>query len=580
MTRGAEKTAACIVGLLFGVGLLLRWVRRGRRKREMDRLRSIKQWERQIALENMEQLTESSQMETNFVKKITDLDIGKLLEQLQKGQLTALEVLRAYQIKAIEVHKKTNCLVEPIVEAEEWARELDQRQHRGPLHGLPISIKDCIAIKGYDSTVGCSKWIHQPFVEDSVLIQVLKKQGAVPFVKTNIPQTMMSWETTNPIFGLTVHPLDHHRTAGGSSGGEGALIAGGGSLCGVGTDLGGSIRIPGAVCGVPAFKPTALRVSKKGRRDILPGKSILTSWGPLAQSVDGLIAFMMAVLVPEMYELDPSIPVMPFRKEVLNDKRSLRLGYFLFNGVSEVVPAVVRAVEEAKKILEASGYELVPWNIHFTEEQSWMWYQCITADGGKEMFDILEFDEVDDAVRSKKAFSSIPRWIRKLVAFLLKPINPGLSLHLKASCGYDNVSGLWELNKELKNMQMAVVDSWQKLKLDGVLCPAMECPAVSTGLPKQLKGITSYFELFNLVDFPAGCIPVSVVTAEDVTAMLDSYPTLSALSEVHELLKKDLKGAIGLPLAVQVATLPYQDELCLRIMKDVENGVKQKLLAQ
>lgn len=86
---------------------------------------------------------------------------------------------------------------------------------------------------------------------------LIRLQSTSPLHCCSFPS---SWETTNPIFGLTVHPLDHHRTAGGSSGGEGALIAGGGSLCGVGTDLGGSIRIPGAVCGVPAFKPTALRV--------------------------------------------------------------------------------------------------------------------------------------------------------------------------------------------------------------------------------------------------------------------------------------------------------------------------------
>ena len=159
----------------------------------------------------------------------------------------------------MQVHEKTNCLVEPIWEAEIWALEADGLSGpKPPLHGVPVSIKDQFGIKGYDSAIGCAKYINKPFIDDCNLVKSLRAAGAIPFVKTTVPQTMLSFETTSPIHGVTRNPRDLTRSPGGSSGGEAALIAGGGSLLGFGTrtDLGGSIRIPAASCGIYAFKPT------------------------------------------------------------------------------------------------------------------------------------------------------------------------------------------------------------------------------------------------------------------------------------------------------------------------------------
>ena len=92
------------------------------------------------------------------------------------------------------------------------------------------------------------------------IFQVLKKQGAVPFVRTNVPQTMLSYECSNPLYGLTVNPHDPTRIPGGSSGGEAALVGGGGSILGMGTDIGGSVRIPAHMCGCCSIKPTGGRI--------------------------------------------------------------------------------------------------------------------------------------------------------------------------------------------------------------------------------------------------------------------------------------------------------------------------------
>merc|ERR1712185_282661 len=112
------------------------------------------------------------------------------------------------------------------------------------LHGLPVSIKECFSIEGQDTTIGCGKRCGKPAAADAVIATVLRRQGAVVYARTNVPQTMLSYECSNPVYGQTRNPFDLTRGPGGSSGGEGALLGSGGSLLGIGTDIGGSCRIP------------------------------------------------------------------------------------------------------------------------------------------------------------------------------------------------------------------------------------------------------------------------------------------------------------------------------------------------
>lgn len=142
----------------------------------------------------------------------------------------------------------------------------------GPLHGVPITLKDQFDVEGYDSTIGYVSRTLRPAKEDAALVRILNDLGAVIIAKTNLPQSIMvmsplqviytsyshiQWcETENPIWGLTVNPLNKAFTPGGSSGGEGALLALHGSIIGYGTDLGGSVRIPSHINGLYGLKPT------------------------------------------------------------------------------------------------------------------------------------------------------------------------------------------------------------------------------------------------------------------------------------------------------------------------------------
>ncbi|NXV48943.1 VDHAP protein, partial [Uria aalge] len=218
--------------------------------------------------------------------------------------------------EALEVTREVNCVVDFIHGCEDQLQKLKKQKEKGLLYGIPVSIKDHINCKGHVSSGGMVKFLGQVMEEDSVIVQVLKSQGAIPFVKTNIPQTMINYDCSNLIFGQTLNPLDHQKSPGGSSGGEGALIAGGGSILGIGSDVAGSIRLPSSFCGLCGLKPTGNRISPSacsGRTFVLAVTGML---GPMARDVDSLALCMKALLCQEMFRLDPTVPPLPFDEEV------------------------------------------------------------------------------------------------------------------------------------------------------------------------------------------------------------------------------------------------------------------------
>ena len=137
-------------------------------------------------------------------------------------------------------------------------------QPKGPFHGLPFCVKDDHDIEGMDTTLGMSANLYKPKKESAVIVKVLQEAGAVPFCKTNLPQTTLSGSSGNPIFGLTLNPLNKILSPGGSSSGTACLVRAGGAPFGLGSDLGGSLRIPAHLCGVATLKSTSYRNSPVG----------------------------------------------------------------------------------------------------------------------------------------------------------------------------------------------------------------------------------------------------------------------------------------------------------------------------
>lgn len=172
-----------------------------------------------------------------------------LVKELSEGKCTSVEVMKAFIKASVVAQDATNCLTEICFdEALRRAEYLDQEIKRtgkpiGCLHGLPVSIKDHIDVKGMDSSSGFIGWCNKKRAEkDAVIVQCLREAGAIVFCKTSNPQSLLAIETDNNVWGRTCSAHNKDLSAGGSSGGEGALIGMRGSLMGVGTDIAGSIR--------------------------------------------------------------------------------------------------------------------------------------------------------------------------------------------------------------------------------------------------------------------------------------------------------------------------------------------------
>jgi len=156
-----------------------------------------------------------------------------------------------------------------IAEAIEQAKAHDEYQSRtgnvlGPLHGVPFTLKDTYDVEGYDSSLGISTFVNQPAARSSVLHSTLTRLGGILLAKTNVPQTLLAFECSNPIFGVTHNPYVKGFSCGGSSGGEGAVLGRNASAIGFGSDIGGSLRIPAGWCGIYALKPTKGRYTNRG----------------------------------------------------------------------------------------------------------------------------------------------------------------------------------------------------------------------------------------------------------------------------------------------------------------------------
>lgn len=215
-------------------------------------------------------------------------DATTLLEQLRNGSITSESIVTNH-INGLKTLQPSLNAATKIYEEEaiEQARELDLNGDKSlPLYGLPCSIKETFDIAGEEVTAGSIRRKPSYCQEDAVMVSRLRKAGAVVIARSNIPEFAMTGESTNLRFGRTNNPHDVTRVAGGSSGGEGALVGSGSTVFGIGSDILGSIRIPAAFCGTVGFKAHSQAIDSKGTWPKI--ETSLKSWlgyGPLCRSV-------------------------------------------------------------------------------------------------------------------------------------------------------------------------------------------------------------------------------------------------------------------------------------------------------
>uniref|UniRef100_UPI0037E8888E fatty-acid amide hydrolase 1 n=1 Tax=Semicossyphus pulcher TaxID=241346 RepID=UPI0037E8888E len=569
------RTAALVTGAACGVGALVVLVRKFsshlKTKEKIRRARARREESLQRAEQAVLQYKESHPMTDSEL--ILTLSLSELTKQLQEGSLTPEDVFYSYMEKTLDVNKKLNCCTGVLLESFDQLKTVASNK-TGLLYGVPVSIKENIDCKNYDSSCGVVSNLDQPATKDSVLVEVLKRQGAIPFVKTNLPQGLLNYDCCNPIYGQTLNPHNLQKTSGGSSGGEGALIGGGGSVLGIGSDIGGSIRVPASFCGICGFKPTAGRLSTQGVTPIYGGqKSVLATSGPMARDVDSLALCMQALLSDHMFHLDPTVPPVPFNDQIYQSSKPLRIGYLENDGFSQPSPSMARGVREIKALLEQAGHTLVPYS---PLKISHIFYELIVkgvaADGTISMRQKLDGSPVDPTIRAQAFPIYTPVWLRKVLSFLLKPLSPRSSAMLNSLCGVGSVQNLWKQHVAVEDYMSEAIEDWRRYDIDVLLYPVIG-PAFNFLYCCRNTHVCSYTILFNLLNFPAGTVPVSTVTAEDE----EELKHFKGIYQDHwdKSFKEAVSGAEGLPVAVQCVALPWQDELCLRFMKEVEQLVKQ-----
>ncbi|XGW06268.1 hypothetical protein V3C99_016519 [Haemonchus contortus] len=520
-------------------------------------------------------------------KQIVSWTLLELRDRLQRDELTAVQALEAYVWKAMQLQERNNCCIEVLREAFDTAAEADKMwsgvKEKPPLYGIPFSVKGNFFMPGYDCTLGLAKFLEQPKLEECTMVTHLRNLGAVPFVLTNVPQALLSFVCSNSVYGTTTNPLDVTRSPGGSSGGEGALFAGGGTPFGIGSDLAGSLRIPAAFCGFVTLKPSQERLVVKNTHGGVPGRGRLgLSFGFFTHTVEEQVELLQTIVGnPEYIKLVPTSIAVPLDKKEIAKTDKLRIGYYDDDGFCPVVPCVKRVLLETVERLKAEGHELIRFKIPNVDEMVQLLYKLLMPDGGRYVRALYDNDIVDPYLKEFVTLLKVPHWLRSVASYILQSISPQLSA---LSAAY--VSDLDDLRYS-QEMCDAYNDKfteyWKSLGIDALICPTFPVPAVPHRFPSRMSSAATYTGLYNLLDFPAGAVPAGKVTSEDDQDLLDESKYPVGYNVALRYIRDSSINSVGLPLSVQVVTLPYEEEKCLRVMSEVErlwnnNGVSESFV--
>lgn len=283
----------------------------------------------------------------------------QIARAIRQREVSSEEVVGAYLARIGEVNPRLNAVVQLTADAAlESAREADaataRGESKGALHGVPVTIKDAFETAGVLSVGGTKGRAAFVPEEDAEGVKRLRAAGAVVLGKTNVPEASLAFESDNLVYGQTNNPYDLSRTPGGSSGGEGAAIASGMSPLGLGSDAGGSIRLPAHFCGIAGIKPTTGRTPRTGHFPPFGGiTDALCQIGPLARRVEDL-ALALPLLCGADWR-DPSVVPAPLGDPSTVEIKSLRVAFHTDNGILAPTPEIAEVVRQAARSLADAG---------------------------------------------------------------------------------------------------------------------------------------------------------------------------------------------------------------------------------
>jgi fatty acid amide hydrolase len=505
---------------------------------------------------------------------LTSMSATELHALLVRREVSAEEVARAHLDRIITIDGKVGAFVAVLRgEALEQARQIDEAraasQDVGPLAGLPVTVKENLDFEGRAPTMGIVARKGKVARRDAGIVRALRRAGAVILGQTNVPQLLLSHETRNPLYGVTSNAFSRDHAPGGSSGGEATAIATGMSPLGIGTDIGGSIRVPATWSGIAGFKPTLDRWSNRGSNGALPGQEAIRSQcGPMARRVTDLVLALSQLDVRKMAEEDPFMAPLPFGDPASVDVAGLRIGYFVDDGVVTPSAAVGRAVMDAAHALRDRGLEVKPFSVPGMRDAIGWYFALMSADGGRTAWDQLEGSAPEPTLLPLKRMAALPDAVRSALVRTLRALGEERPSWLLSRIGEKPIHELWRLTRSARAYRLEVIEAMRRAQVDVILCPAHATPAVPHTLGSQFQIAGSYSMLFNLLQFPAGVVPVTTVRPSETDRPGTAVDRLDKTATAVD------KKSSGLPVGVQLAGVPYQDERVLAVMLALEASLK------
>lgn len=444
------------------------------------------------------------------------------LQLLCSRQLSVAELAEAHIAQIARLNPHLNAFADfdaERVRAEAGSMDAS-RNPRGPLFGLPVTVKSSIAVAGFRCEIGSLLHKGEVPCADAIVVARLRAAGALILGTTNCPEFLMAYETANLLHGQTRNPWDLERTPGGSSGGESAAIAAGLSAAGLGSDSGGSVRVPAHFTGICSLKPTPGRFPGQGHLPPCVGPfSILGAIGPMARTIADVSLLFRTLSGQD--PADPVSPPVPLRETSLDELRTKPIGYFEDDGLIPVTPETRAAVRAAAEALRQAGFRVEPFRPQTLESLRKLWWKFFVQCGA--MF-------YEPAIRGK---------------------------HVQLSPIFKEFLGIAESAPPLTGAEL--LEAWAELDLlrgktlslmrehPVLLCPVASVPAFRHGERRwSIAGRTveyldamRYTQWFNALACPAAVVPVG-------------------------------KSQEGLPIGVQIVARPFEDEIALGIAAVVD----------
>jgi Asp-tRNA(Asn)/Glu-tRNA(Gln) amidotransferase A subunit family amidase len=468
-------------------------------------------------------------MSEDSISELTFLSAVAMAERIRKRDISPVELAEAHLAKIERLNPKLNAYVhidstrvrlEALVAESAVSHCKTSGGTLGPLHGVPISIKSSLESAGLRCESGTRLRAGFVATRDAPLGNRLKNAGAIVLGVTNTAELLMAWETDNLLYGRTNNPWDLARTPGGSSGGEAAAIAAGMSAGGVGSDGGGSIRVPAHFSGICGLKPTPGRIPSTGHYPVSGGPfALIGVVGPMARTVADLKLLFEVMQGPD--HGDTCAAPVPLRWPSDEAARKLKVGYFEDDGRTPVTPETRAAVRDAAAALRRRGFQVEPFRPAGLEEARELWTKFFVVSGGMLIRPMFRGREED--------------------------LSPILKQFLEMSAAEPPLTAETLLHAWIRRDTLRAEVFAQMREYPIFLCPAAAIPAFRHGERCwQIEGKTvnyldawSYTEWFNLLGNPGAVVPFG-------------------------------RSPEGLPIGVQIAGRPWEEEQVLAVAAVLE----------